>query len=341
MKAMVLRQFGEPLEMVEVPMPEVGPEEALAKVAACGICGTDLKTAAGKSLGTILPLVMGHEPAGVVAAIGEKVANMTVGDDVAVSNCITCGVCEFCRSGEETQCIDMKGRPGRDVSGGFAEYMAIAARNLFPISPSIPLEQVAVLSDAIVTVWHAIRKRARVEAGQTAVVVGMGGLGIHTTQVTRICGARTIAVDVSAEKLEMAKRWGADEVIDASREDVVARVMELTGGQGAHAVLDFVGAPSVIETDFRCLRRLGVLTVVGYAPGKPFQVDSQQIVTHEKRIVGSRNGSKQDMAEIIQQVEWGKLVPIVTRRFRLEEANQALETLRRGQVVGRAVVVQD
>ena len=338
MRAMVLKQFGQPLEPMDVPVPEPAPDEALVKVEACGLCGTDLKISGGKLAGPKVPMIMGHEPAGVVAAVGSSVTNLRVGDHVALALYITCGVCDFCRTNRESLCLDLIGRPGFELDGGYAEYFKAPARSLFPISPHVALEEVALLADCVVTVWHAIRRRAQVEPGQNVVVMGAGGLGVHAVQVARLSGARVIAVDVVQEKLELARTWGADEVIDARGEDTVARVLELTGGAGADAIFEFVGSPETVDKDIRCLRRGGVITFVGYQPGIPFQVDSMDLVLSEKRIIGSRAGTKQDLVEVIRLVEQGKIKPVITRHFRLEEANEALQALRRGEIIGRAVL---
>jgi 2-desacetyl-2-hydroxyethyl bacteriochlorophyllide A dehydrogenase len=339
MKAMVLEQFGEPLRLKEVPVPELEPDEALVQVTACGVCGTDLKISGGKIEGTPLPLTMGHEPAGRVVGVGADVSNVKVGDHVAMALYVSCGICDFCRTNRDSLCINLIGRPGFELDGGFAEFFKVPSRNLFPISPTVPLEQVALLADCVATVWHAVRRRAEVQPGQTVVVMGAGGLGLHATQVIGLSGARTVAVDIVPEKLDLARTWGADETIDARDEDVAARVLELTGGIGADAILEFVGLPQVIETDLRFLKRGGVLVLLGYAPGQPFHVDSSDLVLTEKRIVGSRASSKQDLVEVIRLVEEGKITPVVTQRHKLGDVNKVLDALRTGEIMGRAVVL--
>jgi NAD+-dependent secondary alcohol dehydrogenase Adh1 len=339
MRAMVLERFGDPLQPKKVPVPRLEADEALVQVTACGLCGTDLKISGGRLDGTPLPLIMGHEPAGEVVEVGSAVTHVRVGDHVAVHFYVSCGACEFCRTNRDSLCINLIGRLGFELDGGFAEYFKIPAHNLFPISPAVPAEQVAVLADCVSTVWHAVQRRAKVQPGQNAVVMGAGGLGVHAIQVLRLSGLRTIAVDIAPEKLEFAQQWGASEVIDARDEDVAARVLELTDGMGADTVLEFVGLPGVIETDLCFLRRGGVLVLVGYAPGQPFQAESTDVVLTEKRIIGSRASSKQDLVDVIRLVEQGKITPLVTQRFQLEEVNEALAALRVGKILGRAVVI--
>jgi 2-desacetyl-2-hydroxyethyl bacteriochlorophyllide A dehydrogenase len=337
---MLLERFGEPLQLQQVAVPKkLGTDEALVRLTACGLCGTDLKISAGKLEGTPLPLIMGHEPAGQVVEVGAGVRNVHVGDQVAVHFYVTCGACEFCRTNRDSLCPNLVGRLGFELDGGFAEFVKVPAGNLFPVSPSVPPEQVAVLGDCVATVWHAVRRRAEVQPGQDVVVMGTGGLGVHAIQVLRLSGARIIAVDLVPEKLELAQQMGADQTIDARQEDVAERILELTHGAGVDAVLEFVGLPQIVEMDLRLLKRAGVLVLLGYVPGQPFPADSTDVVLTEKRIVGSRASSKQDLIDVIHLVERGVIKPVITQRFPLEQVNLALDTLRAGAVLGRSVVI--
>ncbi|HSR30822.1 MAG TPA: alcohol dehydrogenase catalytic domain-containing protein, partial [Anaerolineae bacterium] len=318
MRAMVLEQFGEPLQLREVPVPEPGPGEVLVAVAACGLCGSDLEISEGMLKGPQVPLIMGHEPAGTVAAVGPGVSNVQVGDHVVVALYVTCGHCDYCRTNQDNLCVNLVGRPGFELDGAFAEYFKIPAQNLFPISADVPLEQVAAMSDGVATSWHAVRRQAQVQPGQTVVVLGLGGLGVHATQAARLSGARTIAMDVVPEKLNLAGRYGADVALNARDEDATAQVLELTDGRGADAVLDFVTKPDTVKMGLSMLRRGGVLVLVGLAPGKPFTADSVDVVLSEKRIVGSRTSSKQDLVDVIRLVEQGKITPVVSQHYKLE-----------------------
>lgn len=339
MRAMVLERFGEPLQLREVAVPEPGAGEALVKVAACGLCGSDLEISAGRLKGTQVPLIMGHEPAGTVAALGPGVTNLREGDHVVVALYVTCGHCDYCRTNRDNLCADLVGRPGFELDGAFAEYLRMPARNLLPISPSVPLERVAAISDGVATSWHAVRRQARVEPGQTVVLVGVGGLGIHATQAARLSGARTIAVDVVPEKLEAAWQWGADVALDATQVDVSAAVLDLTGGLGADAIVDFVADPGTVRLGLQMLRRGGVLVLVGLAPGQPLSVDPVDLVLSEKHVVGSRTSSKQDLVQVIRLVEQGRITPVIGRHYPLEAANEALAALRHGEAIGRMVLV--
>jgi len=339
MRAMVLERFGEPLQLRHLPIPRPGPGQVLVKVAACGLCGSDLEISAGKLKGPQVPLIMGHEPAGTVAALGPGVTNVQVGQHVVVALYVTCGQCVYCRTNRDNLCVNLVGRPGFELDGAFAEYFDIPARNLFPISPSVPLEKVAAMSDAVATSWHAVRRQAQVAPGQTVVLLGVGGLGIHATQIVKLSGARAIALDLVPEKLDAAQRFGADLALNAGDGDVTAQVRDLTSGLGADAVLDFVASPETVGLGLQLLKRDGVLVLVGLTPDHPFSVDPQEMVLSEKRIVGSRTSSKQDLVDAIRLVEEGKITPVVSQRYSLEDVNQALDALRRGEAIGRTVVV--
>jgi propanol-preferring alcohol dehydrogenase len=337
---MVLERFGQPLQLKHVPIPEIGPDEALIKVAACGLCGTDLEIQEGKIEGLPVPKIMGHEPGGMVEAVGSDVENVREGDHVAVSLYVTCGTCEFCRTNRSSICPNLVGRPGFELPGGFAEYLKMPAENLMPIDPTVPLEQVALLADGVGTSWHAVRRQANVLPGQTAVVMGAGGgLGVHATQAIHLSGARPIAVDLGPEKIALAQRWGADFTVDARETDATAEVLALTDGLGADAVLDFVGKPETVRQGLEMVKRGGTLTVVGLAPGEDLQLDSVSLVLSEKVVTGSRVSSKQDMVKVVQLVEEEKITPVVGARFSLEEANQALKALRAGEIMGKGVVL--
>lgn len=339
MKAMVLERFGEPLQPRRLPIPRPGPGQVLVKVAACGLCGSDLEISAGKLKGPQVPLIMGHEPAGTVAQVGPGVANVQIGEHVVVALYVTCGRCVYCRTNRDNLCIDLVGRPGFELDGAFAEYFSIPARNLFPISPTVPLEKVAAMSDAVATSWHAVRRQARVAPGQTVVLLGVGGLGVHATQIVKLSGARAIALDRIPAKLAIAQRFGADMALNTGDGNVAAQLRDMTEGLGADAVLDFVASPETVRLGLQMLRRDGVLVLVGLTPDRPFTIDPQEMVLSEKRIVGSRTSSKQDLVEAIRLVEEGKITPVVSQRYSLEEVNEALDALRGGEAVGRIVVV--
>lgn len=339
MKALVLRELGGPLRMEEMPTPEIGPRDALVRVRACGVCRTDLKIRDGIYVGSQLPLILGHEPAGEVAAVGSEVQGLQPGDRVAVACYVTCGNCEPCRIGRETLCENFAGFLGNQFQGAYAEYLRVPAVNLCPIPDNLSFEHAAILADAVATPFHALRERARVRPGETVVIDGAGGgLGLHAVQIARLCGARVIAVDVSEERLQMARELGADDTIVAGDKPFGEEVRRLTGGRGAEVALELVGTPGSISASLRSLRSGGRLAIVGYQPGVPFEVDPLTALLNEWEILGSRAATKQELANVVKVVAQGRIRPIVTQVFPWDEVEQVHSLLRSGSIIGRAVI---
>ena len=223
MKAMVLEQFQTPLRWQDVPEPDIGPRDALVRVAANGLCATDLKISDGLVPTVPLPHIPGHEAAGEVVLVGAEVPGLQPGDHVTVYPTEGCGFCDYCRSGLENYCAAAP-RTGFEINGGFSQYMRVLGRNAVRISPEVPWEEAAIIPDAIASVYHALTRKARVQAGETVVIIGVGGLGIHAMQLARIMGARVIAADVVPDKLRGAAEFGPDEIVNSREEDLPRRV---------------------------------------------------------------------------------------------------------------------
>ncbi|MGB9867863.1 MAG: alcohol dehydrogenase catalytic domain-containing protein [Bacillota bacterium] len=337
MRAMVLNEYSRPLVLEERPVPNVGPGDVLVRVRACGMCGTDLKIADGKLPGTRVPLVMGHEPAGEVVEVGSGVTGLAPGDRVVVHFYVTCGQCEFCRSQQETVCPQLLGRIGFELDGGYADYLVAPARNLVKFPSTVPFEHAAILGDAVGTAFHAVKQRARVSPEQTVVVMGCGGVGLHVLQVAKAFGARVIAVDINQDKLELSKHYGADEAIFFD-EDYVRKVLSLAAGK-VDCVIETVGLLETLTANLKVLRPRGRLVIIGYAPGSAFPVNPLSTLLDELEILGSRACTKEELAAVVDLTARGLVRPVVTRRFPLEETNHALDELRHGRILGRAVIV--
>ena len=338
MNAMVLERFGAPLARRGVSDPVIGSQDVLVRVRANGVCATDLKMIEGLVPTVSLPHVLGHEVAGEVAEVGSEVDALRPADHVTIYPTQGCGFCDACRTGLENLCLRAP-RTGFEADGGFAEYLVTNARNAVKIDPSVPFEEAAVLPDAVAATYHGLMRRAKVKAGETVVVIGVGGLGIHALQVAQIAGARVIASDVVREKLRAAERFGA-EVVDGERA-VPTLVKELTDGQGADVVVECVSGgavPEVLKQSTECLRIGGRLVVLGYAYGQPLTVDSADLIYGQWSILGSRASTLQDVVEVARLVEQGLLKPVVSERFALEKANEALAFLRESSPVGRVVL---
>jgi 2-desacetyl-2-hydroxyethyl bacteriochlorophyllide A dehydrogenase len=338
MKAMVLHRYGELLRAEEVPMPEPGDHEVLVRVRYCGICGTDLKIVDGKLPGIItLPHVLGHEIAGEVAAAGAQVRGLAVGEPGIVYMYVPCHDCELCRTGRENICVSIK-RLGFEYAGGFSQYVKLPAYNFCPVSRSSPLQQMAVLTDAVATPYHALKRIAGLQHGQSVLIVGAGGLGLHAVQLARLAGARVAAVDLRAEALRQAQEYGAELAVDPAHGDPRERVMRWTAGVGVDVVLEGVGIDATVSWSLLCLKRGGTLVLVGYDPQHPITVDTKEMHYNEWRIAGTRAATKQDLLELISLTERGELKPLVTAVMPLEEVNSGLAEVRRGTRVGRIVI---
>ncbi|MGE5334539.1 MAG: alcohol dehydrogenase catalytic domain-containing protein [Nitrososphaerota archaeon] len=339
MRAMVLEAFGQPLVERTVPVPTPGPEDALVRVRACGVCGTDLKITGGKMSFVKTPHIPGHEPAGEVVAVGAEVESIKVGDHVAVVIFLNCGACDYCRTGREQICPHLRGRVGFTIDGAYAEYLCVPASALRVVAPDVPFEAIALLGDCITTAWNAISVRANVQPGQWLYMTGAGGIGLHAIQLARLRGARVIAVDVDDEKLAIAQRFGADLTLNVTRDDVVARVRETVGGDGVDVAVDFVASQAALDADFAVLRPDGAVILVGYNPDGPSQVRTMDIALNEYRLIGSRASGLKELDEMIAMIEEKRIEPVISRTYALAEVNLALDDLRQGRVIGRAVVL--
>ena len=335
MKALLLEQFNGPFVPTEMPMPTIAAHEALVRVRNVGICGTDLKIRADRMGLGVIPLIMGHEIAGEVADVGAAVTGFAPGDRVAVNFYLTCGACEYCRQGRDTLCPQLR-QHGFSVDGGFAEYLKTPAVNLCRAPDNVPLEQACILGDAVATSYHAVVKRAQVRPGQTAALIGVGGVGLHALQLAKLAGARTIAVDINAERLELARTLGADDIIHTGGEPFHDAIRDLTGG--VDVVLEFVANEQTLPSSLAAVKRGGRLVFVGYVPEIAMRLPPHYAVRNELEIMGSRANTKQDLQDTMNLVAAGKVRPIVDRVFPLAEVEQAFEALRFGASIGRNVV---
>jgi propanol-preferring alcohol dehydrogenase len=337
MKAAVLREFKKPLTIEEVDRPKPGAGEVLIEMEACGVCHSDLHLADGdwSQLAGIVkkPLILGHEIAGRVVEKGPAVRDFEVGDRVGVPWIHwTCGECEFCQEGNENLCTGQK-ITGVTVDGGYAEFVKAPASHALKIPEGLSSVEAAPLFCAGVTVFRAL-KHARVSPGQRLAVFGVGGLGHLAVQIGRGFGADVTAIDISDEKLALAKSLGASTVLNAASTNVVK---ELRCKGGVHVALVASAARATYDTAFYCVRPTGTLLVVGL-PAENICFPPILMAAGEVRIQASAVGTRQDLAEVLALAAAGKIRCRVGTRP-LSEANQALELLRRGQVSGRLVLV--
>ena len=288
MKALLLKKYME-LELTEMSQPEIGPRDVLVRVRSCGICGSDVHGLDGSSGRRIPPLVMGHEAAGTIAEVGREVTAWKPGDRVTFDSTVSCGRCHFCRRGEINLCDNRQvlGVSCGDYRrhGAFAEFVAVPENILYRLPDSLSFDHAAMI-EAVSIAVHAVNLTPR-SLGDTAVVVGSGMIGQLTIQAAKVAGfARVMAVDVDDAKLEMAKKVGADETFNSKTCDVPAEVAKRTGGFGADAALEAVGATDPIKTAISCVRKGGAVTLIGNITPK-IELPLQQVVTRQIRLQGS------------------------------------------------------
>lgn len=298
------------LSVEDVPVPEPGPLEVLVKVLACGICLSDIHLLDGSLPFSAPQVTPGHEIAGEIAAVGELVPGWRVGDRVLVAAGRPCGRCRLCQLGRADEC-EQVAVLGFQVDGGWAQYVVQTYAALTPVPSAVPLEQAAVLADAVSTPWAGLTERAALRAGESIALWGIGGLGVHAVQIARLLGAvPIIAVDPLPAARERALRLGADHVLDPGTDDVPGRIRELTGGRGVDVAVDLVGANTVVAQAVASLARRGRCVMVGMSlepialgeamPQVLFGAQSQSLLGH----FGYR---KQHLDQLVALVDAGRL----------------------------------
>jgi NAD+-dependent secondary alcohol dehydrogenase Adh1 len=340
MKAVQLPKYEVAPELVDVPDPEItAPLDIVVKIGGAGVCRTDLHIIEGQwadKTGVPLPYTLGHENAGWVSAVGSAVTNVAVGDPVILHPLVTCGLCRACRFGDDVHCSNSS-FPGIDSDGGYAEYLKTTARSAIKLDASLQPAGVAALADAGLTAYHAVAKAARrLRPGDRAVVIGAGGLGHIGVQVLRaLSPVEMIVVDRNPDALALAKDLGADHTVVAN-DDTVAAVQDLTDGNGAEAVIDFVGEGGAVEVGVACLQRNGNYYVIGY--GGSVDVPTIDIISTEINFIGNLVGSYNDLAELMVLAARGR-VTLHTATYPLTDYQKALDDLDHGKVRGRAILV--
>ncbi len=340
MQAAVFYGPNQPLRLEEWPDPELNAGEILVKVAACGLCHTDLHYI-DHGVPTVKPppLILGHEAAGIVDQIGPGVQNFQGGERVLLPTILSCGHCAACLSGRENICQHNK-MIGNDIDGAFAQYVKVPALDVFLLPEEIPLVEGSIVADALTTPYHAVKNRAEVRPGDTVVVIGCGGVGLNVVQFAHLAGGIVIAVDIAGEKLEWARKLGADYTINGKEGDMARRIRKLTGG-GADIAIEAIGNPTTIQEAFVSIHPGGRLVVIGYTD-HDIRINAGRIMYREMEIRGSLGCRHVDYPHVIELVRSGRvqLLPLVTGRFPLADINEGLDTLRQGQGIRSVVVMQ-
>lgn len=334
MRAAIVREYKEPLQIDEAGKPAPGSDEVLIEVEVCGVCHSDLHIAEGDwaPLLRIIkrPLIPVHEVVGRVVERGDEVTNLEIGDRVGVAwTHWTCGVCELCREGRENLCASQI-ITGATVDGGYAEFLKSKASHTLKVPDSLTSEEAAPLFCAGVTVYHAI-KNASIRAGQRVAVFGVGGLGHLAVQIAKSFGGEVIAVDIADDKLDLARSLGAAVAINAAQDDAVKRIKKMGG---AHVAVVTSAAKAAYDSAFYAVRPSGTLVVVGM-PSENLSFPA--IMMREIKITSSATGTRDDLREVLEMAAAGKVKCLVETRP-LEEINEIFDRMRRGQITGRVVL---
>jgi len=358
MKAAVCRRFGEPLVIEDVQLAAPGPDDVLVKLTACAICHSDIIYMDG-GWGGDLPAVYGHEAAGVVDGIGENVTTITPGDHVVVTLIRSCGHCHYCAQGKTVACETTFSLDNHSPlatsdgtvlkhglrTGAFAEYALVHNSQAFPIDKSVPLDSASLLACGVLTGFGAVVNTAAIETGSSVVVIGTGGVGLNSVQGASISGASTIiAIDISDEKLKAALSFGATHSINASDDEVAGKVRALTGGRGADYVFVTVGAIGAINSSYELMSKSGAVVLVGMpANGVMSEYEPGNIADQSQRILGSKMGSSRVQVDIpylvsLYQQDRLKLDELISGRYPLEEINEAIDSVRRGEALRNVIV---
>ena len=339
MKAAVFYGAHQPLKIEEVPTPTPAPGEALVKVAACGVCHTDLHYLDhGVPTFKKPPLILGHEVSGAIAALGDGANRWKVGDRVLIPAVVGCGQCAMCRTGRENVCEKMV-MFGNNVDGGYAEYMLAPAKDLLRLPDELPLEEGAIIADAVTTPYHAVVNRGNLKPGDQVVVFGCGGLGLNIVQIAAALGGNVIAVDILPEKLDWARQLGARITLNGrDYERIDKEIRKLTGG-GADIGFEAIGNPTTQAQTFASLRTGGRFVVVGFS-AQPLSLDIGRLMYREMEIVGSLGCRAVDYPRVLELARQNKIKikELVTARFALDEINAAFDVLRRGKGI-RSIVI--
>ena len=358
MRAAVLSESPGKLEIDEVQIDKPGPREVLVRTVAAGLCHSDLHFMEGK-YPCPLPIVLGHESAGIVEAVGEHVTYAKPGDHVITCLSVYCGNCEYCLTGHLSLCDNKQAvqrpvdSPQRLTRGGepmaqfadlssFAEMMLVHENAIVKIRDDMPLDRAALIGCGVTTGVGAVFNTAKVEPGSTVAVIGCGGIGLNCIQAAAIAGAaRVIAVDRIKEKLDLAVTFGATHTIDASDDTSVQQVQELTGG-GVHYSFEAIGLKATAQDAFAMLRRGGTATIIGMIPlGQNIEIPGFELL-YEKRLQGSNMGSNRfrvDMPRYIDLYMDGrlKLDELVSQHISLNDINEGFEAMKTGSVA-RSVI---
>ena len=338
MEAVRILEYGKPFSYGPVLKPVPGPGEVLIRVAASGLCATDLHIRDGRQDLGELPRIPGHETAGYVDTPGPGVTGWNPGDPVLVALDVTCGRCRHCLTGNTQICPSIR-RLGFELDGGHAGYLSVPEPNLIPLPPGLPPEDACILPDAASCMWHALVTHGGIGPRDRTLILGAGGLGLHGVQIARLAGASVMATSRRKARRDAAEELGAVP-FDPSTEDMAAAVKDFTNNEGLDIVADCVGTKDSLRQGLSMLRPGGTLLVIAYLD-KVLDFESLSFFSRERRIIGCRGTNKAEMAMVIDLTARGLLKPIIGSRYPLSRIADAAEHLDKGDLVGRIVLTRE
>lgn len=357
-KAAVCRQFAAPLVIEDIVLAAPRRGEIEVRLKACAICHSDISYAAGEWGGT-LPAVFGHEAAGIVTGVGPDVTSCRPGDHVVVTLIRSCGKCHYCGAGSTVMCEEVfdldrdgpiRGASGEKLwqamrTGAFAEAVVVHESQVATVPADMPFDAASLLACGVITGYGAVANTAKLKPGQTAAVVGCGGVGLNAIQGAALSGASLIAaVDLSDAKLEAARRFGATDAVNPGREDAGAAVRALTGGRGVDYVFVTVGARAAFDRAFDYITKNGAVVIVGMPPSEVrSSYDPGTMAAWNQKILGSKMGEtvlSRDLPGLVKAWQDGrlKLEELITGRYRLDRINEAIDSVVRGEALRNVIV---
>ena len=340
MQAIIFRAHGglDRLELAEMTVPAIRPTEVLVEVRACALNHLDLWTLQGlPGLKIEMPHILGNDIAGIITEVGSEVGSVRIGDPVILAPGLSCGHCAQCLSGQDNLC------PAYDIighrsNGGLAQYVKIAGTNAFPLPNSLSFTEAAAVPLTFLTAWHMLITRANLQPGEDVLILAAGsGVGSAAIQIAKLIGARVISTAGNKEKLDLARRLGADEVINHYKEKVSEVVKRLTNRKGVEVVVEHVGSATWDEST-RSLATNGRLVTCGATTGYEARIDLRHLFYRQLTLCGSMMGNKAELLRVLKFFKDGKLRPVVDRVFPLEKAHEAFTRMQSSQHFGKIVV---
>jgi len=340
MKAAVIREHGGPdrIRIEDIPDPKPGDGDVVVDVRAAALNHLDIWVCKGGRAELTWPHVLGSDAAGVVAQVGPRVRSVRAGEQVVVTAGLSCGACEFCRSGQQSECTEF-GLLGMQRPGTFAERIAVPAENVLPMPPHLDFNEAAALTLAHLTAWRMLFSRAWIQPGETVLIHGIGGgVAVAALQLARFGGAEVIATSSSNDKLRRAADLGAGHTINYKETpDVAAAVREITRGRGVDIAIDTVGA-ATWPIDLAAVRRGGRIVLCGVTTGSRAEADLQAIYWNQLAVFGSTSGSLEEFRRMIAAVRAAGLRPVIDSVFPLDQAREAVARMESGQQFGKIVL---